>query len=144
MSLRLLGCSLLLISLAAFKVQTSRSAQSEAKLEPLKWEYRVARLEGEQCAAILNPTLASSGSEGWELVTFERLLLPAIEFPTDAQGSLLIKPAATGAGRENNPPTADSFSGTIQMKMPAPRPQPPQTVVCQLIFKRPLPPAQAR
>lgn len=142
MSLRLLGCSLLLLSLAAFKVQTSRSAQPETRTEILKWEYRVTRLEGGQCAANLNPTLASSGSEGWELVAFERLLLPAIEFPSDAQGSLLIKPAATGPGRENVPQTADSFSGTIQMKMPAPQHLPPQTIACQLIFKRPLPPAR--
>ena len=142
MSLRLLGCSLLLISLVAFKFQTARSAPPEVRPEPLKWEYRVTRLEGEQCAANLNPTLASSGSEGWELVSFERLLLKEPAFPTDAQGSLLIKPAATGSGRENNPPTADSFSGTIQMKMPAPRPLPPQTIACQLIFKRPLPPAR--
>ncbi|PYP91442.1 MAG: hypothetical protein DMG65_07615 [Candidatus Angelobacter sp. Gp1-AA117] len=129
-----------MISLAAFKVQATRPTQPEVKAEMPKWEYRVTRLEGGQCAANLNPTLASSGSDGWELVTFERLLLPAPAFPTDAQGSLLIKPAATGAGRENNPPTADSFSGTIQMKMPVPQPQPRQTIACQLIFKRPLPP----
>lgn len=141
MSLRLLGCSLLLISLAAFKVQTGRSVQSEVKPEALKWEYRVTRLEGAQCTANLNPTLAGSGNEGWELVTFERLLLKEPAFPTEAQGSLLIRPAATGTGRDNNPPTADSFSGTIQMKMPAPQPQPPQTIACQMIFKRPVPPA---
>jgi len=140
MSLRLVGCFLLLISLAAFKVQTARSTQPELKAEPPKWEYRVDKLEGTQCAANLNPTLVLAGRDSWELVTFERLLLPEIEFPTDAQGSLLIKPAATGAGRDNNPPTADSFSGTIQMKMPALQPRPPQTVLCQLIFKRPLPP----
>jgi hypothetical protein len=140
MSLRLLGCSLLLISLAAFKVQTGRSTQSEARNETLKWEYRVTRLEGGQCTANLNPTLGSSGNEGWELVNFERLLLKEPAFPTEAQGSLLIKPAATGAGLQNTPQTADSFSGTIQMKMPAPQPQPPQTIACQLIFKRPLPP----
>ena len=142
MYLRLLGCALLLISLAAFKVQTARSAQSEAKSAIPKWEYRVTKLEAEQCGADLIPTLASAGNDGWELVTFERLLLHTPAFPTDAQGTLLIKPAATGAGRENVPQTADSFSGTIQMKMPAPRPQPPQSILCQLIFKRPAPPAR--
>jgi hypothetical protein len=142
MSLRLLGCTLLLISLAAFKVQTARPTQGAMKTEIPKWEYRVDGLEGSQCPGALNTTLAGAGRDGWELVTFERLLLPAPAFPTDAQGTLLIKPAATGTGRENTPPTADSFSGTIQMKMPAPQPHPPQTMLCQLIFKRPLPPGR--
>ena len=136
MTLRLLGCSLLLISLAAFKFQTARPTQPELKAEVPKWEYNVEKLDGQQCAVNLNPTLANAGRDGWELVTFERFEVPAPAFPTEAQGKLVIAPAANGAGRLNNPPTADSFDGTIQMKMPAPQQQPPLQAGCRMIFKR--------
>jgi len=54
----------------------------------------------------------------------------------DAEGTLLIRPAATGPGKLNNPQTADSFQGTMSLKMETlkmgrvPRPE------CQALFKR--------
>jgi hypothetical protein len=71
-----------------------------------------------------------SGQQGWELVNYERL---SLSFPRDAEGTLLIKPAATGPGKLNNPQTVDSFQGTMTMKMA--QGQPPE---CRLLFKRQL------
>src|SRR5437588_469003 len=118
MALRLIGCSLLLISLAAFKVQTARPTQTEAKNEIPRWEYRVTRLDASQCATNLNPALDGAGQDGWDLVSYGRLEThPPVVFPTEAQGTLLIRPGANGPGRDTSPPTADSFDGNIQMKM---------------------------
>ena len=138
MSLRLLGCSLLLIALGAFKIQTSRTAPPEQKPETLpKWEYNVVKLEANQCASGLGILLDTAGRDGWDLVTYERFAPPPVPlFPTEAQGTLLISPAATGSGRYNNPQTADSFQGKIELKMPPVQPPPPQPGGCQFIFKR--------
>ncbi len=95
-----------------------------------KWEYKAVKLEAKQCLYEDQVTTAlnTAGTEGWELVSYERL---PVAFASDAQGALLIRPAATGPGRDNTPPTADSFQGTITMKMPQIQPGP-----CRLLLKR--------
>ena len=101
----------------------------------------MVKLEPNQCSSGLNSSLETAGREGWDLVAYERLApAPVPLFPTEAQGTLLITPAATGSGRYNNPQTADSFEGKIEMKMPTVQPPPPQPSGCQLIFKRPMRP----
>ena|SRR5260221_12998994 len=132
MPLRMLGCALLLIIFTAFRPSmTSQTGpdQDEPATEP-RWEYKVVKLEPLQCAS--EPALATAlntiGQKGWELVSYERFPVP---FPKDAEGTLLIRPAATGPGKLNNPQTADSFEGTMSLKMgPVPRPE------CQALFKR--------
>ena len=132
MSLRLLSCSLLLVALAVFTrpvaSQNGQGTQPSA-IEP-KWEYKVIRVDANQCSS--ENDLATSmnliGQQGWELVNYERFLAP---FPRDAEGTLLIKPAATGPGAAQTPQTADSFLGTITMKMAQ-----TQGGSCQLMFKR--------
>jgi hypothetical protein len=143
MSLRLLGCSLLVIVLAAFTLQTPRTARSSnnaASETPPKWEYAVTRLDAGQCSAA--PAIAASlnerGQEGWELVSFDRYTPPPV-IPTESKGTLLIKPAATGPGQTTNPPTADSFTGEIDMKIP-PVQQPAGG--CLLVLKREVPRSQ--
>jgi len=80
-------------------------------------------------------SLNAAGDEGWELVSYERL---SNMFPKDAEGTLLIRPAASGPGREHSPQTADSFQGTMAMKM-----APMQPGACRFLFKR-LTPTVAR
>ena len=84
MALRLIGCSLLLITLAAFKVQTARPTHTEAKDETPRWEYRVTRLDASQCSTNLNPSLNAAGQDGWDLVSYGRLEThPPVVFPND-------------------------------------------------------------
>jgi hypothetical protein len=94
-----------------------------------KWEYKALRLEASQCAYEnqIATALNAVGQEGWELVGYERFA----GFPNDANGTLLIRPAATGQGRDHTPQTADSFQGTMTMKM-----QPVQPGACRLLLKR--------
>ena len=118
MSLRLLGYSLFLIALTPFKIPGAAPVEQGTESQPIipKWEYKVLRFDAGQCsseAALAGP-LNSLGREGWELVAHERLSPP---YPNDAQGTLLIRPAATGPGSSVAPQTADSFQGTITMKM---------------------------
>ncbi len=137
MPLRMLGCALLLMVFAAFgpsMTPQTEQDQDEPATEP-RWEYKVVKLESFQCTS--EPALATAlniiGQKGWELVNYERVPVP---FPKDAEGTLLIRPAATGPGKLNNPQTADSFEGTMSLKMgtsktgPVPRPE------CQALFKR--------
>jgi len=129
MSLRLLGCALLLVVLAAFKLPGRSTGQEPSSSnQAIKWEYRELKFEGYQCAADNTGSLNKLGHEGWELVSYAPL---SVAFPKEAEGTLLIKPAATGPGREHTPQTADSFAGTMTMKMS-------QSHVdgCQMIFKR--------
>lgn len=134
MLLRMLGCSLLLILVAALEPpMTSHAGQDQEgpATEP-RWEYKVIKLDPYRCSSEqgLAQTLNTTGQRGWELVSYERL---SLSFPRDAEGTLLIKPAATGPGKLNNPQTVDSFQGTMTMKMvPG---QPPE---CRLLFKRQL------
>lgn len=128
MSLRLFAGSLLLVVVAVFAfsmiARTQQPAPSQAN--GVRWEYKVIRTEGNLCAS--EPALNNVGQQGWELVAYDRLSSP---FPKDAEGSLLIMPAATGPNKDINPPTADSFAGKISMKMSEVPP-----AACLMVFKR--------
>ena len=132
MSLRMLGCLLLLVLLAAFTFPMIAPTQQPPDDKPqwLKWEYRVIKLDASSCSSENEVTTAlnTAGQQGWELISYEQA---APQFPRNADGALLIAPAATGPSRGTNPPTADSFQGTISMKMP----QPPSGG-CRMILKR--------
>ena len=132
MPLRLLSASLLVIAFAVYKLPlVSHAAQeSEGTFTGPKWEYKVLRLDGNFCASEneVSTQLNSSGQQGWELIGYERLSSP---FPRDAEGTMLIRPAASGPGKEVTPPVADSFQGEISMKMP-----PVPLGECRLLFKR--------
>jgi hypothetical protein len=123
MSLRLLVGSLILGSFALIRgFMPAPAAQApEKQLIGPKWEYK---------------SLNSAGNEGWELVSYERL---SITFPKDAEGTLLIRPAATGQGKEHTPQTADSFQGTMTLKMAQAQPG-----ACRFLFKRVAPAAARR
>jgi hypothetical protein len=131
MSLRLLVGSLVLGSIAliqGFMPATSAQATEKPPSRP-KWEYKTLRIEARQCVYEnkIATALNTAGQEGWELVGYERLA----EFPNDATGTLLIRPAATGQGRDHTPQTADSFQGTMMIKM-----APAQPGACRLVLKR--------
>ena len=110
----------------------SSQAPEKPTLGP-KWEYKALKLDASQCSveALVANSLNVTGEEGWELVSYERL---SNLFPKDAEGTLLIRPAAVGPGREHTPQTADSFQGTMTMKM-----APMQPGACRFLFKRPAP-----
>jgi hypothetical protein len=132
MSLRLLSCSLLLVALAVFiRPVASQSGQGTQKptAEP-KWEYKVIRVDANECSSENELAISMNliGQQGWELVSYERFSAP---FPRDAEGTLLLQPAATGPGAAVAPQTADSFLGTITMKMAQ-----TQGGSCRLMFKR--------
>ena len=128
MSFRLFAGSLLLVVVAVFAFSMiARTQQSAPAQKPaIMWEYKVIRTEGNLCAS--EPALNNVGQQGWELVAYDRVSSP---FPKDAEGSLLIMPAATGANKDINPPTADSFQGRISMKMSDVPP-----AACLMVFKR--------
>lgn len=85
-----------------------------------RWEYSLNDLDEEHCATgNLSQALTAAGQLGWELVSYEA---------QDGESSILIQPAATSFGKSTNPPTADSFAGTVK---------PGQHAGCRLIFKRP-------
>ena len=130
MSLRLLLGSLLLGSIALIRgfMPAAEQATDKPPVRP-KWEYKALRLEANQCAfeSQIASALNSAGEEGWELVGYDRLA----GFPTDANGTLLIRPAATGPGRDQIPQTADSFEGTMTIKMLSAQPG-----ACRLVLKR--------
>lgn len=135
MSLRLLAGSLLLGSFALIRgLMPFQSSQATEKpyLGP-KWEYKALKLDASQCSVepLVANSLNAAGEEGWELVSYERL---SNLFPKDAEGTLLIRPTANGPGREHSPQTADSFQGTMTMKM-----APMQPGACRFLFKRPAP-----
>ena len=135
MSLRLLAGSVLLGSFALIRgLMPFQSSQTTEKptFGP-KWEYKALRLDASQCSveAMVANSLNATGEEGWELVSYERL---SNLFPKDAEGTLLIRPAANGPGREHSPQTADSFQGTMTIKM-----APMQPGACRFLFKRPAP-----
>lgn len=140
MSLRLLGASLVLGSFALIRGFMPFHAAQAPQGQPVgpKWEYKALRLDANQCSYEnqVATSLNSAGEEGWELVSYERL---SNLFPKDAEGTLLIRPAATGPGREHTPQTADSFQGTMTMKM-----APIQPGACRFLFKRLAPAAVKR
>jgi hypothetical protein len=123
-------CVLLLIVLAAFQVSGPSQQPPENQNARPKWEYKVFSADANNCSleSYLTGALNSLGQEGWELVGYQRI--PAA-FPKEAEGALLIKPAATGSGSSNYPQTADSFEGNINMKIAT---VPPGG--CQLVLKR--------
>jgi hypothetical protein len=131
-AMRMLGCALLLVVVAAVKLpmtpQTEQDQEGPAT-EP-KWQYKVVKLDQNRCSydQPLTTVLNDLGQRGWELMSYERLAPP---FPKEADGTILIKPAATGPGKLNNPETVDSFQGTMTLKMP----QSPQSE-CRLLLKR--------
>jgi hypothetical protein len=131
MSLRLLSFSLVLVALAVFtRPLVSQNPQGTQNAPLPKWEYKVVKIDSSLCSA--EPELATSlntiGQEGWELISYERFLP---QFPRDADGTLLIRPAATGPGAQTTPQTADSFQGTIKMRMAEAQPG-----TCRFMFKR--------
>jgi hypothetical protein len=134
--MRVLSCALLLIVLAAVKFPSPQTGhEPEGPATESRWEYKAHRIDARQCsseqevAALLN----AAGQQGWELVSYERLASP---LPKEADGTLLIKNAATGPGRANNPQTADSLEGKITMKLADGQPSP-----CRLLLKRQAHPA---
>jgi|SRR5947209_121619 len=134
MSFRVFAAVLLLLGLRGLKSPaTSGQNPPNASTGP-KWEYRIIRLDAPQCSN--ESALNRAGQEGWELVSYNTT---AISFPQDAQGSLLLKPAATGPGAQNNPPTADSFTGTMNVKM-----SPARAEACQAVFKRQVRPSASQ
>jgi hypothetical protein len=138
-----MGCSLLLAGVAAWipKAVPYASQTKEGAAGITKWEYKVMRVPAGQCSGEndLNAALDANGRLGWEMVNFERITPPP-EFPKEAQGSLLIRPAATGPGSTVSPQTADSFQGTITMKTIPP--DPPRAEVCRVFFKRAIVPGE--
>jgi hypothetical protein len=128
MSLRLFAASLLLVVVAVFAFSMIAPSQQPAASPAtgVRWEYKVIRTEGNLCAS--EPALNNVGAQGWELVAYDRL---SASFPKDAEGSLLIVPAAIGPNKDINPPTADSFQGKITMKMSDVQPG-----ACLMVFKR--------
>ena len=134
MSVRLLGLSLLLIAISVFKIPAVVTGQQAAANPPAnpRWEYKVIKVDSGQCSSEqwLAGALNSLGKDGWELVGHQQVT-PLV--PSDAQGTLLIRPAATGPNSSVEPKTADSFQGTITMKMGQVHP-----ASCLLILKRQL------
>jgi|SRR6185312_3238011 hypothetical protein len=135
MSLRLLAGSLLLGSFALVRgfMPFQSSQETEKPYLGPKWEYKALKLDARECSIepLVANSLSAAGEQGWELVSYERL---SNLFPKDAEGTLLIRPAANGPGREHTPQTADSFQGTMTMKM-----APMQPGACRFLFKRPAP-----
>jgi hypothetical protein len=132
MSLRLLIGSLVLGSFALIRgfMPFQATQTPEKPTTGPKWEYKAIKLDANQCSfeEQVSTSLNTAGGDGWELVGYERL---SVAFPKDAEGTLLIRPAATGPGLEHTPQTADSFQGTMTMKM-----APMQPGACRFLFKR--------
>lgn len=139
MSLRQLAYLSLLLLLVTFTASMTAPVQQLAgsPVIVIRWEYKMLRLEGAACLSESDVTrpLNLLGQDSWELVTYERSIPP---FPRQAEGTLLIKPAATGPARDVQPQTADSFEGNISMEMVQPQQQP--TAVCTMLLKRPVRP----
>lgn len=139
MSLRLPVYFSLVFLLVVFTTSMTTPVQQAPNRPEIwpKWEYKMLRLEGPSCLyenQVTGP-LNALGQQSWELVTFER---PAPLFPREADGDMLIRPAATGPNKDVVPQTADSFEGKISMKM-----EQQQLPACSMLLKRPIfPPAK--
>jgi len=137
MRLRWFAAAGLVLGLAAWMMPATARAffGQNVSYQGPRWEYRMMRLEGAQCS--IDGGLNKAGQEGWELVSFSPV---SVSFaPPEAQGSLLIRPAATGVGAQNNPQTADSFTGTMTLRISE-----AHADACQAVFKRLAPPAPAQ
>ena len=123
--------ALLVIFTASMTAPWQQPSGNPAYYGP-RWEYRALRLEEPSCLSEGDVTRAANvlGREGWELVAYDR---PVPPFPNQAEGTLLIVPAATGPNKDVVPQTADSFQGNIDMKMVPPQ---QHTSGCMLLFKR--------
>jgi len=132
MRLRWFAAAVLLLGLAVWIMPAPAILGQNVSYQGPRWEYRMIRLKGAECSN--DGSLNKAGQEGWELVSFSPVSVSFV--PPDAKGELLIKPAATGVGAQNNPPTADSFTGTMTIRM-----SPAQADVCQAVFKRLAPPS---
>lgn len=132
MSLRILGCLLLIVVVLALRTPlTTATGQATQTATDAVWEYRVVTLDPYRCSSeeAMTATLNANGRQGWELVGYQAA---PVQFPKDVEGNILMRPAATGAGKDVTPQVADSFQGTINLRMP-------QQVVagaCRLVFKR--------
>jgi hypothetical protein len=128
----MLGSALLLVAVAAYRFPAASSAVQPAQNPTTwsKWEYKLLRIDANSCLAdeLVTRSMNTVGEDGWDLVSYERL---EFSFPKDAQGTILIRPAATGPGKDSTPQTADSFQGTINMRM-----TPSQPGACRFLFKR--------
>jgi hypothetical protein len=138
MSLRVpLYLSLLVLLVVFTASMTAPQQASNNAVRGPQWEYKMVRFDGPSC---LNETQITNslnllGQYGWELVT-HTYQPPVQSFPKDAEGTLVIAPAATRPHPEvvpPVPPTADSFQGRIAMKM---EPAPPLPAACSMLFKR--------
>jgi len=131
MALRVLGCLLLVIAVVALRAPLAPAAGqgAQAAAEPV-WEYRVVNLDGRACASeeAMTATLNANGRQGWELVGFQA---GPMQVPDSIGGTILMRPAATGAGKDVSPPLADSFQGNINLSL-----QQGRTGSCRLVFKR--------
>jgi Domain of unknown function (DUF4177) len=143
MSICLLSCLLWLLMFTGARLPMSPAVaqQREDSAVGPKWEYKVVRFEAGPCSSEneLALSMNSAGQQGWELVSYERMS----SFPRDADGTLLMWLAATDADKTaipsnlpTPPPVADSYAGTISMKMSQPPPG-----GCRMIFKRQAPPS---
>jgi hypothetical protein len=123
-------CCWLVVAAVKLPMTSQTEQDQEGPATGPRWQYKVVKLDQSRCTCEqpLGEVLNDLGQRGWELTSYERLS-PA--FPKEADGTILIKPAATGAGKLNNPQTVDSFQGTMTLKMP----QSPQSE-CRLLFKR--------
>ena len=138
MTLRVLGFGLLVVAILALRPPatpasgqaTQPTQATPAASEPV-WEYRVVNLDSRACNSeeAMTATLNAQGRQGWELVGYQA---GPLQMPDGVGGSILMRPAATGAGKDVSPQLADSFQGTISLRMSQER----QISACRLVFKR--------
>jgi len=132
MSLRILGGLVLVFAVVALRAPLTPAVGqgTQPAAEPV-WEYRVVNLDSRACISedAMTATLNANGRQGWELVGYQT---GPGQLPNEVGGSILMRPAATGAGKDVSPQLADSFQGTINLRMS----QPYQTGACRLVFKR--------
>ena len=115
---------LLALPVAAVVLILSLHARRSQQDTPpnIRWEYQVIEHNASDCsAAELQPSLASSGQEGWELVSIARI--------PSGQSEIVLQTASLGYGKEVVPNLADSWQGVITPLGPE---------VCQLVLKRPV------
>jgi hypothetical protein len=138
MALRVLGFFALVILVLGVRAPLAPAAsQSPQAVQDSFWEYRVVTLDARACNSeeAMTATLNANGRQGWELVGYQT---GPTQLPNTVDGSILMRPAATGAGRDVSPQLADSFQGNISLKMV----QPSQLGACRMVFKREVGPAR--
>jgi hypothetical protein len=130
--MRILGFLLMVVAVwNPSQNQAPAQAGTEAAFEP-KWEYRVFTLDSRRCAGGDDGVVAALnnyGRQGWALVSVTQS--PVLS-PTQAHGVILLRPAATGPGKDVRPQLADSFQGTIDFNLP-------EAGACRFTFMRQVP-----